>query len=63
MWQDPIVAEIRKYREAHAAKYNYDLDAIYEALKEDEEKSDHPKASFPPRRIKPIQFKKKAAIV
>ena len=62
MWQDPIVAEIRKYREAHAAKYKYDLDAIYKALKEDEEKSDHLKVSFPPRRVKPIRDGRKVAI-
>jgi hypothetical protein len=51
MWQDPIVAEIRTLREAHAAKFNYDIDAIYQALKADEEKNDHPKASFPPKRL------------
>ena len=59
MWQDPIVAEIRKYREAHAAKYNYDLDAIYKALKEVEDKSAHPKISFPPRQIQPVRGKEK----
>ena len=53
MWHDEIVAEIRKYREAHAAKYKYNLEAIYNALKEAEEKSDHPKISFPPKRIAP----------
>ncbi len=63
MWQDPIIAEIRKYREAHAAKYNFDLDAIYKTLKAAEEKSDHPKVSFPPKRIKPIHVEKKAASV
>ena len=62
MWQDPIVAEIRKYREAHAAKYNFNLDEIYKAVKEDEEKSDHPKVSFPPRRIKSIHIQKKATV-
>lgn len=25
---DPIVAEVRKYRDEHARKFNYDLDAI-----------------------------------
>lgn len=62
MWQDPIVDEIRKYREAHAAKYNFNLNEIYKAVKEDEEKSAHPKVSFPPRRIKAVHFKKKAAV-
>jgi hypothetical protein len=51
MWQDPIVAEVRKIREAHAAQYNYDVRAIYLALKRAEEQSQHPKVSFPPKRI------------
>ena len=51
MWQDTIVAEVRKIREAHAAQYNYDLRAIYAALKKAEEQSHRPKVSFPPRRI------------
>ena len=32
MWEDPIVAEIRKIREEHAARFNYDLWAIYGSL-------------------------------
>lgn len=28
MWNDPIVEAIHKIREAHAAKFNYDLLAI-----------------------------------
>ncbi len=28
MWTDPIVEEIHKIREAHAAKFNYNLLAI-----------------------------------
>ena len=27
-WKDPIVEEVRKVREEHAAKFNYDLVAI-----------------------------------
>ena len=34
MWEDPIVEEVRKIREEHAAKFKYDLDAIYRDLKE-----------------------------
>ena len=33
MWKDPIVEEVRKIREEHAARFNYDLDAIYNDLK------------------------------
>ena len=35
MWEDPIVEEVRKARDAHAAKFNYDLQAIYRDLKLD----------------------------
>lgn len=51
MWQDPIVAELQQIREAHAAQYNYDLRAIYTALKKAEEQSQRAKVSFPPKRI------------
>jgi len=40
MWKDEIVEEIRKIRDAHAQKFNYDLKAIYLDLKEEERKSD-----------------------
>jgi hypothetical protein len=36
---DPIVDEIRRIREAHAASFNYDLDAIYNDIKEKERAS------------------------
>jgi hypothetical protein len=29
MRKDPIVEEIHKFREVHARKFNYDLDAIF----------------------------------
>ncbi len=52
MWEDPIVAEIRQVRKAYAKKHNYDLRAIYKALKVQEKREEWEKASFPP---KPIQ--------
>lgn len=36
---DPIVDEVRRIRDAHAAKFNYDLDAIFQDIKEQERKS------------------------
>jgi hypothetical protein len=39
MWEDPIVKEIRGVRETHAARFNYDLRAIYRDLKEQEKNS------------------------
>jgi len=37
-WKDPIVAEIHAVRKAHAKKFNYDLDAIFNDFKEYEKK-------------------------
>ena len=51
MWEDPIVEEVRKVREAHAAQFNYDLRAIYRDLKEQERKSGKAFVSYPPRRV------------
>lgn len=38
---DPIVDEVRKYRDEHARKFNYDLDAICADLMERQKKSGH----------------------
>jgi hypothetical protein len=53
MWEDPIVAEIRRIRQEHSARFNYDLRAICEDLKEQERKSGRQFVSYPPRRIPP----------
>jgi len=36
---DPIIDEVRRVRDAHAARFNYDLDAIFQDIKESEKKS------------------------
>lgn len=41
MTKDPIVAQVRKVRDAYAKKFNYDLDAIYQDLKEWEKQTGH----------------------
>ena len=51
MKDDPIVAEVRRAREEHGARFNYDLPAIYAALKQQEKLNTSPKVSFPPKRI------------
>ena len=38
-WSDPIVEEVRRIRDAHAARFNYDLDAIFLDIKEREKQS------------------------
>ena len=38
-WSDPIVEEVRRARDAYAARFNYDLRAIFRDLKEQERRS------------------------
>jgi hypothetical protein len=45
---DRIVDEIRRIRDAHAARFNYDLDAIYRDIKEQEKASGRKFVSFAP---------------
>ncbi len=51
MTNDPIVDEIRKGRDDHAKKFNYDLDLIVKALQEDEKKSSDKFVNPGPKRI------------
>ena len=53
MHEDPIVAEIRKYRSEHAAKYCNDLDRICEALREQQKKSKRKIITRSPRLLIP----------
>lgn len=48
---DPIVEEIRKFRDAHAKRFNYDLDAICEDFKSHQQKCGHRLVKFPPKKI------------
>lgn len=50
---DPIVDEVRKVRDAHAARFNYDLDAIFRDLKEQERNSGRKFVSFAPVKAEP----------
>lgn len=54
MWEDPIVQEVREARAKHAEQFNFDLRAIYEDFKRQEQQSGGRFVSFPPRRIQPI---------
>ena len=45
---DPIVDEAGRIRDAHAARFNYDLNAIFRDLKEQERKSGRKFVSFSP---------------
>ena len=54
---DEVVAEVRAARDAHAAKFNYDLQAIYADLKKSEAEpiaAGHPFVALP---RKPVDAK------
>ena len=50
MRKDPIVEEVRRIRDQHAAKLGYDLDAICRDLKEEEGRGRRKVVSLSPRR-------------
>ncbi len=45
-WSDPIVEEVRRARDAYAARFNYNLRAIYRDLKEQEKRSGRKLVSY-----------------
>lgn len=47
MKKDPIIEEIRKAREQHAAKFNYDLDSIIKDLKKKQKQEKRKVVSLP----------------
>ena len=51
MWTDEIVEETRRAREEYAAKFGYDLAAIFKDIKTQEERGERKVVSFPPKEI------------
>ena len=49
MWVDPIVEEVRKARDEHAAQFGYNLEQIFEDIQEKERQSGRRVVSLPPR--------------
>ena len=49
MNRDPIVEEVRKSREKHASKFDFDLRRIYEDFKSRQEETKHKIVSRPPK--------------
>jgi hypothetical protein len=49
MKKDPIVEEVRKGRQDHAARFNYDLDAIARDIRSREGKDNEPVVTLPSR--------------
>jgi hypothetical protein len=54
MFDDPIVAEVRKARDEYARRFNYDLAAICHDLQQKQAQSGRKLVSFPPKRPKSI---------
>ncbi len=50
---DPIIEEIWKLREEHAARFNFDVDAIFEDFKRIQKERGLPTVTLPPNRIQP----------
>lgn len=51
---DPIMAELRAVKEAHAAKYNYNIDAMFADLQATPRDPNRTYVSYPAKRITPV---------
>ncbi|MFN0279070.1 MAG: hypothetical protein ACKVRN_10770 [Pyrinomonadaceae bacterium] len=58
MWKDEIVEEVRRIRDAQAAKFNYDIDAIVADARKRQKASGRKTVSFPPRKPAVNRLKK-----
>jgi hypothetical protein len=52
--QDEIIAEVRSIRRDLAARFDYDLDRLYEEAKRREAESDREKVAAAPKRIQAV---------
>jgi len=56
-YDDPIIAELRKFREDYAAKFNYDIAAMCNDLRASEQRNGHLTVSLSPQPyLSPSQF-------
>ena len=53
MFDDPILQELWALRETEAAKFNFDVDAIFDDFERRERESGREFVTFPPNRIVP----------
>ncbi len=51
MKNDPIVQEVREIRDAYAAQFNYNLQALYQDIKRREQSNPKPRYRLTPKRI------------
>jgi len=50
---DPIIAEVRAVRDAHAARYDYDVTAIFRDIRAWQKSSARDFVSYPARPVEP----------
>jgi len=62
MWEDPIVAEIHRIREQIAARHNYDLHAICQAMREQEKTGGREVVTLPPRPVQHFEKREKEPV-
>ena len=48
---DPIIDELRAVRDEHAARFNYDVEAIFRDIEAQQEVSGREYVRLPPRRV------------
>ena len=48
---DPIIDELRAVRDEHAARFNYDVEAIFRDIQAQQEASGREYIRLPPRRV------------
>ncbi len=48
---DPIIAELRAVRDAHASRFDYDISAIFRDIRQKQEQSGREYVRYPARRI------------
>ena len=58
MWEDEIVAEVRRARDEYGAKFNHDLEAIYKDIKEQEKQNQRKVVSLPPKKPELVTVEK-----
>ena len=59
--EDPIIEEVRRHRQARAAKFNYDIDAIAEDAHKRERAGGHKVIRPPKRKVGPAGAEKAPA--
>ena len=47
---DPVIAEVRAIRDEYAARFNYDVGAIFRDIRDRQETSNRSYVNYPPRR-------------